>query len=669
VERPVGAGGNAPGATVASDADGPASDRSPGLLSWIREESYEDATNLLFQCRWYRIAADRHDRLAVLTADGSGVILKALTIATLWQRDGIDARQATPLRYAKARRQLDDGSVELVVTGSSPIFHTQLFLHCHEASPEVEIVTRSVAIHDHGAVDIERHALVFDFVPAVAELYLKNRRVERYLREPSYWLDRQGAAFGDGPQSAYIYHVPRVSSLEVEPRQRRLIVNLDLAADHPQIVDDPRGRFRDASRSSLLPMVVLCNQVRLCFGHRPADLPRFMTQPGGFVASHVWAEHACFTALPVHKAVYLGSDHIDDPQQATGGFVRHRIPTTKSVFYDNRGGVRNYPEAGIFDGPMVAIRTNEGFSRLLDNLYRLGHDICLHCPQPESSQPEEIEEALAYMRDRYASEVWIDHFWYRPDGVKSGCAESFCSNGLFGPAAALWVRYGVRFFWNTVYEYLNTENPRPWRELLNHWVCDQTRPNPLYWRHPTLGVATAEIEPLSIPYISWPTWDSWYPREDAPRYTHQQLDALVNDWGVSLSHVYTSDVGAANRAWTVADGEVRIGPEFDAVLAEMARLQRDRLLLNTTIRDQMRYWLALERVRLRPDPDCGGVSVINESGEAIADLALVCQSDRILVDGNCPQGRWHRGEYIFWFDLPADTAVLLTDLAREGKGP
>src|SRR5205823_8479877 len=126
---------------------------------------------------------------------------------------------------------------------------------------------------------------------------------------------------------------------------------------------------------------------------------------------------------------------------------------------------------------------------------------------------------------------------------KAGCSEAFCASGLFGPAARLWEHHGIRFFWNPVFEYREQPDPRPSREILNHWIWDQATPNPLYWRHPTLGVTRGEIDALRIPYVSWPTWGSWYPRADSPRYTQEQLETLIDDWGVSLAHVYPTYVG------------------------------------------------------------------------------------------------------------------------------
>jgi hypothetical protein len=60
----------------------------------------------------------------------------------------------------------------------------------------------------------------------------------------------------------------------------------------------------------------------------------------------------------------------------------------------------------------------------------LGYEICLHCVAPETSSEVAMEAALEYMQKTYDTVSWIDHFWYRPDGVKSGCLESFCCEGL-----------------------------------------------------------------------------------------------------------------------------------------------------------------------------------------------------------------------------------------------
>src|SRR5208283_5182200 len=52
---------------------------------------------------------------------------------------------------------------------------------------------------------------------------------------PSYWLDRQGALFGAGPQTIFLSHVPEISSVQVDTARRRLWINLDYERDHPYV--------------------------------------------------------------------------------------------------------------------------------------------------------------------------------------------------------------------------------------------------------------------------------------------------------------------------------------------------------------------------------------------------------------------------------------------------
>ncbi len=634
------------------------------VLPWLSAPTSTCTEVVLFQNAWYQLAVDPSKRISVNAADGGrSSIVHGLRTATEWrQRDGQQRAEAA-FYYAGLKRNLPEGAAELLVSSSGPIMHTQLVLHCRTDSPQIEVASRSVAIHLRGAIEIDRHAIVVEFAIEPKRLYQKNRRIAHRIDQPVYWLDRQGAQFGEGLQSATIYHAPGISSLELEVALRRLIINLDLAADHPHIVDDPEGSFLDASRSRLLPMSVLLNHFNLTFGYSDLHVPRFMAQKGGFVAAHVWTEHGCFTALPVHKAVFLGDDSLGTEDAAIGGFVAHQIPTTKSVFFANNAAAEIDAQSKTFHGPMVAIRNSEEFSTFLDFLHTKGHDICLHCPQPESSEPSEIEEALAYMRDRYGSSVWIDHFWYQSDGKKAGCVESFCSRGLLGPTSQLWARYGTRFFWNCVYEYLAPDGLRSFKNSLNHWLKEQSCPNPIYWRHPTLGVSAGELNARKVPYVSWPTW-MWNPRPDFPHYEPDQLESLVENWGVWISHAYPTYVGETNNDWCKVGDATRISEGFERLLRNLAQLQSDGLLLNTTIPDLLTYWMALEDVSLEIDAARERVLIGNNGETLIRDLAMATETDQVRVNGERPSGRWNSENYLFWFDLPPGSTAVLTGLLR-----
>ncbi|WP_254612837.1 hypothetical protein [Brevibacillus sp. HB1.1] len=95
-----------------------------------------------------------------------------------------------------------------------------------------------------------REAFALHFKPNVTEVYRKNRKVDTQKFQASYWLDRQGAKFGQGKQSAFLYHAPNVSSLELNATQKQLIVNLDHMNDHRYVQQGSTnqvGKVRHAS--------------------------------------------------------------------------------------------------------------------------------------------------------------------------------------------------------------------------------------------------------------------------------------------------------------------------------------------------------------------------------------------------------------------------------------
>src|SRR5262249_31910033 len=84
--------------------------------------------------------------------------------------------------------------------------------------------------------------------------------------------------------------------------------------------------------------------------------------------------------------------------------------------------------------------------------------ICLHCPDPTTSTPDQVAAAVSFVAGRYAARTWIDHVWLQPDGTISGCREAYLWQG-FDNRAAHYVgdilrQAGGRYFWDGFAEYL-----------------------------------------------------------------------------------------------------------------------------------------------------------------------------------------------------------------------
>lgn len=618
-----------------------------------------DAQEIVYQNRFYRIVKFPDGDIGIATTDGSNFLVSTIHVAIEGEVANRRIAQANLLAFSHIENWPIWNETELV-TRVSGVLDCQIGLFCKADSPEIRFAAQSAASADE--VKLSKLSIEFQVAQPVRELYLKNRKVLRRFLKERYWLDRQGAAFGCDEQSLIIYHSPEVSSLEFNHLANRLIVNLDASGDHPMMIDNPSGSYKDASCSILAPGDRLEAKFSLWAAFEPKILPRLMSQPKGYVSTHVWTEHACFTHERVHRAVYFGSDQVTSSGDAVGGFVKAGIPVTKSVFYDNPERVLNDPQTSHFKGPMAAIRTSENFEAFLNELSQLGHEICLHCAAPRTSTDEEMRTALNYMKESFDSVSWIDHIWYKPDGDKSGCIESFCCQGLSNYGQNHWQNFGVRYFWNPYYEYYSAPHMRSPSESLDHWTWDPAFPNPLYWRHPTLTKGQGPLGTRSAPFISFATWEAWTPGDPTKDfYQDRHLAQLVDDWGIRVSHCYPTYVGDLNAAWEVReDGAVVTSQYFEQILARLVKLQEQGYLWNATLRDLLGYLVDLEKIEIRPDVESGGVRITNANGTAVEGLSLACDLDSVVVDGKKTSGAWRGNQYVFWFDLPPHSSVVVS---------
>ena len=107
---------------------------------------------------------------------------------------------------------------------------------------------------------------------------------------------------------------------------------------------------------------------------------RLLTNPYGYLSSFIWTEHADFSDLRIQKAVYLGSENVNQLNDATGGFLKYSIPVTKSIFYSNPDKINNSEKAGFFPGPSASYKETPDFRNFLRLLDESGIEICLHTP-------------------------------------------------------------------------------------------------------------------------------------------------------------------------------------------------------------------------------------------------------------------------------------------------
>lgn len=575
-----------------------------------------------------------------------------------------------------------DTGKTLTINGSTAISNLTISFHFHRDSHTIDA---SVSTIYHKAVSLYRESLILRFADAVQEIYQKNRKRQADNFSEEYWLGTQGVRIGEGDRCLLMYHTPHLSSLQLNVRKKQLWLNLDFHEDHPHIGDDPNGTWLDRSAAIFQPGDHRNNFFSFSVGLDPQLFPRLMANPEGRLATYVYTEHACFTDFRIHKAVYYGSERIDSPEKATGGFVKHGIPVTKSVFYANACCEKNDSQSKIFTGDMVSLTNNTNFLQFITHLHQLGHEICLHCVQPQTSSLSLAEEGIKFMKERFDMVSWIDHLEFRQSGFTSGCHEAFSFKSLEKDSKVfmkpLWEKYGVNYFWNPAPEYMRYNQFRPsvkqmitklqffqlMRELterkqkkgtlsaeyqsLDLLTKPTSLPDPLYWRHPT----------VTFDFISWATLCPKRFDKDDETHSDSALQELLDNWGVCLNHAYPTYIGENNGAYRITDnGEVVVSNEFDEALKRLAALRERGDLHITTIRELLGFWIQCEKIKFEYLPDGQGVNIHNLGNTPILGVSFANHGGNVLVNGEPPASRRSGHDFIFWCDLPAHGHVRVS---------
>jgi len=587
--------------------------------------------------------------------------------------------------------QLITGTDKLILKGTTPIAEIEITLKCGPA--KISIQTHTTYTHE---VHIFRESLIVNFADPVKEVFLKNRKRHTGSFSREYWLEKQGVKIGSQQRCLYIYHTPGISSLQLQTKKRQLWVNLDYDKDHPFIRDQPHGMWQENSASHYKPDMARVNSFDLLVGQEPKLTPRLMLQPYGHLAAYAYSEHACYTDFRIHKAVYCGSEDIHDPSQAVAGFVKHGIPVTKSVFYANTCQAQNDTQSDFFKGDMVSLKGNPDFLKFIRDLQQLGHEICLHCVQPQTSSASFSDEGVNFMKEHFDMVSWIDHIWFEANGQTRGCHEGFCFKALdeSSPACmkSIWEKYGVKYFWNPALEYLKySEGRRPSakamilkcqflaliQELLtrrhingsfssshhslNLFTSPAYIPDPLYWLHPT----------VTHHFYSWSTTCVKRFQKNDKTHSDKQIKNLVDSWGVCLNHAYPTYIGKSNGAFEInQDNKVVISPEFDQLLARLAAWRKKGDLYIATVRDLLDYWIKLDKISFDYLPDNETVRILNHNSSVINGLTLAYPRQALYLNGKPLQSRKIENEHLFWFDMEplSYVAVSLNPLKSFEKG-
>ena len=524
----------------------------------------------------------------------------------------------------------------------------------------------------HKNCHLLRQTLVVPFADSTLTVYRRNMAVDTALFQPEYYLDREGFKIGEGEHTVISYHQTGISSTQFDAVNRIAYFNLDYWRDHPMIhyplSDTVMDYFEDISCRPIYEGMQWDHFITLYEGHDVPNLPRIMSIPYGYESGIIFTEHADWTDIRTHRAVLFGSEKVTKAKDAIGGFVYYGIPVTKSVFYNNPDQVTNEAVSrGTFKGLHSTIKTDREFKKLLDQLYKLNFDICLHTPEQYTTTPSNLKEALDYMQRHYKSTTWIDHGYN--NGLSNNREDMIC-DGLDRQsdyyAASQWQRHGIKYLWNAYYE----EN------RMDQWCFDNNLMQPytgfgdaLPNRQVTTIVghdyfhgSLTGWHPLITPdFLTWCTpstleavtddeWDFYY--------SDERLQRLVDHHDVHITHTYPAWVWPGRTFWTYdADSTIVALPGMNRAFERIANLRDEHKMLPMTIKTYLDYSSGLLHVNYE---------IIDEEhirlfniGDEVKGFTLLCPSPIRFEDNRYYEYRKSGNNYYIWFDLkPYDEVIL-----------
>jgi hypothetical protein len=507
-----------------------------------------------------------------------------------------------------------------------------------------------------------RESLVGDYKKELVEVYTSNRKLETENFESEYWLNKEGFKIGSKENSFLFYHPEHISSLQLNTAHKQFIINLDFNYDHLRLRfplqknDTVTGKKIDVSETFHQSKSSSFSDFIMQFGIDPIAAPRFMKNPNGFLSAYIFTEHADFSDLKTQRAVNYGSEDITKFNDAIGGFAKHKIPVTKSVFYHNPEKINNSNFNGAFNTEICNIKSTPNYLEMLKELHANNFEICLHTPEENTSNKAYLKEALSYFKTNFNSKNWIDHGY---DNLKMNNREDFVCDGFEKNEAMysqkLFKEFGVNYFWNCYNEDSSVFSNFNFNSNIKHPFIGfgNFMPIPNYSKH--------FINNDTV--ISWQASSTLLPSDGNSweyYFNEQRLQTLINDYEVEINHCYPSRVDSLTGFYDVTENnKYVINSGFDNFLNNLS-LQREKGNINTTtIKDFIDYNIAVENVSCEFIND-NSVKLLNRNKFDIKGFSMIINSNLIKRNnGNFSQKK-DGVSTIIWFNLMANEETIIS---------
>jgi hypothetical protein len=607
----------------------------------------------LYANEFYQIKYERKaKRIQIHDADGQKLVDEIVLFSNRKSKKH-HYESAEQLEFVK-KKSLPDAT-QLIFRLKTRLSKMEVILVCYNKQPEMEVEIEETYRKKQ---QVFRESFVFNSPQPLAKVFRANRKMDTTDFKSEYWLDQQGIQYGTNASGWWMYHQPKISSLQLNTAENQLWINLDYDQDHPYFryplnpdssdwkLDESASEYK---RGSKRYYSFTWNAYK-----KHPEIPRFMKNPGGFLATFIWTEHADWTNIRSNRASYFGSESIVNAEDAIGGFVKYNIPVTKSVFYANPDSIRNTRVSnGNFTELESSIQSDPEFLDFLTQIHDLGSEICLHTPEQYTTTPNQFKEALVFMQKHFKSASWIDHG--NNNGLQNNREDLVCDATIKKSpyyALELWPQHGISYVHNSYYEDMpgvdfwqfDGSMAKPYSGFGDFW------PKPNYWKHRT----------KSNNMIHWPTTSALFVNSDGVWdyfFNEEKLNDFVNQWETKINHSYPAWVDPKKGFWTYDSDSVMVSqPGFDRTLQRMAHLRDEGKLNVSTIETYLDYRTSLDHIVYQVFAD-GHLELKNNGNHEIKDLAMVTSGDYVLVNGLKPASKLTPEGRVFWFDLPTGEKV------------
>ena len=574
---------------------------------------------------------EQHGNLCLLNVNGD-TLIKKLAIVTQWKK-GMESSVQTD--YTSSFKLINDSSTKeyrlIRFKSISDVFESEVTLLLSKDVPNLTFEIHTTFLQN---IWLDRQALLSSFqIPFAEIIQATGIRQNDYL-EKEYWIGKQGFSISSSTANISVYHPKKLSSIELNTVDKYALFNFDFSKDHPllhfPLLKQSKGKSDDYSCSVYKKGDDLNANFTFYFG-KVVTLPVISSFPLGYESAMIWTEHADFADMRTHKAVYFGSESIDNPEKSTGGFLKHGIPVTKSVFYANPEKQLNREKHAGFTGEVSNYLTTPGYSVFLKQLDESGIEICLHTPDPFTTTRIRLDEACGVMKKEFASVTWIDHGY---DNEKKSNREDLNCDGLESTspsyAADLWKKNGIRYVWNSFYEDAQTDPrqsfysffPKPYPGF------GQQFPRPVYWQHPTRSNDLYHWRTTST--VDPPDGNLWN-----YLFSEERLNDLCAQRYTEIIHCYPARVDSTNGFYSITDGNIQVNQDFDKTLRRLAGYRDNGRIWLSTIRSYMEYQEALDLLDYTFQKD-GSIVLTNNSMMAIHGLTLLIDLEYYSLDSISP---------------------------------